>query len=64
MPKFIIPLPPVVVDECPDANGNWTIRLADGSSNGDISVPPVATVYDHDHALLIVRAINHYTGQQ
>lgn len=34
-----------VVDECPDAYGNWTIRIADGSNNGNTEEEPVATVY-------------------
>jgi hypothetical protein len=36
---------PWIVDECPDANGNWTIRLANGTENGDTTSEPVATVY-------------------
>lgn len=33
------------VDECPDANGNWTIRIADGTPNGNTDENPIATVY-------------------
>jgi hypothetical protein len=46
------------VDECPDANGFSTIRLADGSVNGDVDAAPVATVYDDTVAQLIVRLLN------
>lgn len=34
-----------IVDECPAADGNWTIRVADGTPNGNVEVEPVATVY-------------------
>ena len=34
-----------IVDNCPDANGNWTIRLDNGTENGDTESEPVATVY-------------------
>lgn len=44
------------VDECPDASGFHTIRLADGSPNGDTSLQPVATVYEEEHAHLIASA--------
>ncbi len=30
-----------IVDECPDAHGNWTIRI----DNGDTEAAIVATVY-------------------
>lgn len=34
-----------VVDECADANGNWTIRIDNGTPNGDTELEVVATVY-------------------
>lgn len=34
-----------VVDECADANGNWTIRIDNGTLNGDTGARVVATVY-------------------
>jgi hypothetical protein len=37
--------PPLIIDECPDAQGYSTLRFDDGTSNGDISDPPVATIY-------------------
>lgn len=49
---------PWVVDECPDANGHFTIRIADGSPNGDIEQQPIATVYDSDIADIIVTRHN------
>ena len=48
----------LIVDECLDADGNHTVRWADGSDNGDIDRQPVATVYDHDDAQGIVDAWN------
>ena len=42
------------VDECPDANGHWTIRLADGSPNGNTEAEPIATVFDRQEADFIV----------
>ena len=47
------------VDECPDANGCWTLRPHDGTPNGDLIAQPIATVYDRLHALQIVEIINH-----
>ena len=32
------------IDECPDANGNWTLREADGTEHGDTETC-IATVY-------------------
>jgi len=43
-----------VVDECPDANGHFTIRLDDGSGNGNIEAQPIATVPDLTTAESIV----------
>ncbi len=34
-----------IVDECPDAHGNWTIRIDNDSPNGNTETYPVATVY-------------------
>jgi hypothetical protein len=34
-----------VVDECSDASGNWTIRIDNGTPNGDTEAQVVATVY-------------------
>ena len=38
---------PWTVDDCPDADGYDTIRLADGTPNGDIEAQPIATAYSH-----------------
>lgn len=32
------------IDECPDANGNWTLREADGTKHGNTETC-IATVY-------------------
>ena len=32
------------IDECPDANGNWTLREADGTEHGNTETC-IATVY-------------------
>ena len=47
-----------VVDECPDANGFWTIREADGTPNGNIMKQPIATAYTKSNADLIVTVLN------
>lgn len=49
----------VQLDECPDANGFYTIRYFDGSPNGDTERPVIATVYDYDFAKEIVYQLNH-----
>lgn len=46
------------IDECRDANGHCTIRLADGSANGNTAVQPIATVFDEKTAIQIVMAHN------
>ena len=38
---------PWTVDDCPDAYGRDTIRLADGTPNGNIEAQPIATAYSH-----------------
>ena len=48
----------VVVDDALDANGNATLRWADGSDNGNTDVQPIATIYDYEVALLLADAIN------
>ena len=48
----------IIVDLCSAANGESTIRWADGSENGDTERQPVATVYDHNDAQGIVDAWN------
>lgn len=40
----------LVVDPCPDAYGHWTIRVANGTENGDTEAQPIATVYSEDMA--------------
>jgi len=45
---------PWVVDPCPDANGNWTIRVDDGSENGNTEREPIATAYSRSSADTIV----------
>ena len=45
-------------DECYDAYGNYTIRLYDGSRNGNTSKEIIATVYDKAIAESIVRLHN------
>ena len=53
--------PPWVADPIDDANGFTTIRIADGSLNGNTEEQPIATVYDEENATFIVRAVNsHY----
>ncbi len=52
-------LPKLQVDECPDANGNFTIRPYDGSPNGDIYADTIGTIYDKEQAELIVRTCNY-----
>ena len=47
-----------VVDECADANGNWTIRIDNGTLNGDTGARVVATVYGLALAEHIVDAHN------
>lgn len=44
------------IDECPDAQGFATIRLYDGSPNGNIRYAPVATAYSDTNARLIAAA--------
>jgi hypothetical protein len=51
---------PWIVDECEDANGNDTIRKADGSPNGGIEGDPIATVYDPGAAEHICRCVNNH----
>lgn len=41
------------VDECEDAAGNFTVRVADGTPNGDTSEQPIASVYHYENAKLI-----------
>lgn len=48
----------LIVDSCPDANGFWTIRVADGTPHGDLTVQPIATVYDRYNADRIVETFN------
>ncbi len=43
-------------DEQGDANGNFTIRPDDGSTNGDIHAEVIATVYTEEDARLIAAA--------
>ena len=38
---------PWTVDDCPDADGYDTIRLADGTLNGNTEAQPIATAYSH-----------------
>ena len=40
----------LIVDECLDANGFWTVRVADGTPSGNTQEQPVATFYDRDLA--------------
>lgn len=47
-----------VVDECPDASGYWTIRVADGTANGNTDVAAIATVFDLNIAEHIVHVHN------
>lgn len=47
-----------VVDECEDASGNYTIRLDDGTPNGNTEEPPIATVYNSVMAEFIVAEHN------
>jgi len=43
-------------DEQGDANGNFTIRPDDGSTNGDTHAEVIATVYTEEDARLIAAA--------
>ena len=45
---------PWTVDDCPDGEGYDTIRLADGTANGNTEAQPIATAYTH--AALIAAA--------
>jgi hypothetical protein len=47
---------PWQADECPDAKGLTTIRPHDGTENGDMDAPVIATVYAETDAALIVAA--------
>ena len=49
----------LVVDECPDAFGFWTVRVDDGTPNGDIEEKPIATFYNLELANVMVAAYNH-----
>ena len=52
------PYKAVTIDECPDANGNWTMRFANGTANGDTTQEPIATFYQLDVAESVARACN------
>lgn len=41
------------MDECPDANDDYTIRPFDGTANGNTDEPIIATVYTYGEAKLI-----------
>ena len=49
---------PWIVDECADYRGFETIRVADGTPNGNTGMQPIATVYNEANAALIVKAVN------
>jgi hypothetical protein len=51
-----ITLPNLTVDECPDALGFSTIRVADGSPNGDTAADVIATVYLPEFAPIMAAA--------
>jgi hypothetical protein len=40
----------LVVDDCRDAAGNWTVRIADGTAHGRTDVQPIATFYNRKNA--------------
>ena len=48
-----------VVDACPDANGFWTIRIADGTPSGNTSLQPIATVFSYQNAEMIIKSNNY-----
>lgn len=48
----------LVVDDCPDAAGFWTVRPADGTVHGDTEAEPIATFYDKSLATAMVDAHN------
>ena len=50
----------LVLDECRDAQGAYTLRLADGTANGDTKACPIATVYQDHNAAHIVHCVNTY----
>lgn len=52
-----------IVDECPDAHGNWTIRIDNGTPNGDTEADVVATVYGLALAETIVAEHNSFKGR-
>ena len=49
-----------VLDECRDAQGAYTLRLADGTANGNTEACPIATVYQDHNAAHIVHCVNTY----
>jgi len=46
------------VDECPDANGYWTIRPATAVGRPITDKQPIATVYSEDFARQVVMEHN------
>jgi len=46
--------PKYQIDDCRDANGYFTIRLFDGSDNGDTSEQPIGTIFEEEHADMLV----------
>jgi hypothetical protein len=47
-----------IVDKDCDDYGNYTIRIDNGTINGDLSIKPIATVYNYINAMLIVESHN------
>lgn len=46
----------LIADECLDAHGDTTVRLDDGTPNGNLDAGPIATVYSTNHVSMIVAA--------
>jgi len=54
-----------IVDPISDANGFHSIRIDDGTENGDTDAQPVATVYKEEDAQKIVNSHNkHFTWSE
>ena len=48
----------LTIDDCPDANGYYTIRFDDGTIHGNTEEQPIATVFDLSIAKDIVDSHN------
>jgi len=46
--------PKFQVDNCLDADGDYTIRLYDGSEHGDTEAAPIGTIFREEHVDMLV----------